>query len=238
MHQPGWNMACQFFSNYLQRSRHFNPPHSPGLEVKDAKIREGWTHNGILSWFLVSFSTPIDDWDSQPSDSVIFASVYRLTILLSYNALDPTYTLTRVVGWTAVEMSAGIISACLPTMKPALQLIVRKLGIKGSMPSLFRRRASTGVSNTSPASNTNNPATKYAGTGTNHGRSGRSQGSTGSSGQDSGQMLVDSELRPDHGVAYTVTSLPGKKEEEAGLSMEGAPSHSISVQKVFWQVTD
>jgi hypothetical protein len=106
------------------------------------------------------------------------------------------------------------------------------------MPSLFCRRASTGFSNTSPPSNTNNPAIKDAGTGTNHGRSRGSQGTTGSSGQDSGQTLVDSELRPDHGLAYTVTSLPGKKEEEAGLSVEGAPSHSISVQKAFWQVTD
>jgi hypothetical protein len=140
-------------------------------------------------------------------------------------SLKPGPSLARAVGWTAIEMSAGIVSACLPTMKPALQLIVRKLGIKGSMPGLFHSHASTCFSNTGPSSNTNNPATKDAGTGTNQGRSRGSQGTfhrlpcvTGSCGQDSGQMPVDSELRPDHGCTYTVTSLPGKKGEEASLS--------------------
>jgi len=177
---------------------------------------------------------------------VIFASVYRFTILFSYSALDPTYTLAPTVGWTAIEMSAGIVSACLPTMRPALHLIVRKLGIKGSMPGLFRSHRSTGFSNNSPSSNTNDPAIIDTGTGTNQGHTKRgSQGTfyrlpdvTGSSGQNSGQMPVDSKLRPDHGYTYTITSLPGKKGEEASLSGDEVPLHSISVQKAFSQVTN
>jgi hypothetical protein len=191
--------------------------------------------------FLIS----IDDWDAQPSDSVIFASVYRLTILVSYSALDPTYTLARVVGWTAIEMSAGIVSACLPTMKPALQLIVRKLGIKESMPGLFRSHTSTGFSKTDPSNNTNNLAIKDASTGTNQSRPRGSQGTfhllpnvTGSCGQESSQMPVDSELPPDHSFTRTITSLPGKKGEEASLSGEKVPLHRDAMQKNFWQVTN
>jgi hypothetical protein len=141
-------------------------------------------------------------------------------------------------------MSAGIVSACLPTMRPALHLIVRKLGIKGSMPGLFRSDGSIGFPNTGPSSSTNNPAIIDAGTGTNQGHTKRgSQGTfyrlpdiTGSSGQESGQMPVDSKLRPDHGYTYTVTSLPGKGGEEVSLSGDEVPLHGISVQKAFSQV--
>jgi hypothetical protein len=131
-------------------------------------------------------------------------------------------------------------------MRPALLLIVRKLGIKGSMPGLFRNQGSTGFSNNSPSSNTNNPAIIDAGTGTNQGHTKKgSQGTfyrlpdvTGSGRQGSGQMPVDSKLRPDHGYTYTVTSLPGKKGEDASLDGDEVPLHSISVQKAFSQVTN
>ncbi|KAJ2905226.1 integral membrane protein [Zalerion maritima] len=60
---------------------------------------------------------------------VIFASAYRFSVLFSYSSLDPTYTLAPTVGWTAIEMSAGIVSACLPTLLPALYFIARKVGL-------------------------------------------------------------------------------------------------------------
>ncbi|TLS22197.1 uncharacterized protein PpBr36_10033 [Pyricularia pennisetigena] len=63
---------------------------------------------------------------------VVFASTYRASILFTYNNNDPTYTLAPTVGWTAIEMSGGIISACLPTMRPCLQYFARKCGIKRS----------------------------------------------------------------------------------------------------------
>ncbi|KAI6348617.1 hypothetical protein MCOR25_010761 [Pyricularia grisea] len=63
---------------------------------------------------------------------VVFASTYRTTVLFTYDENDPTYTLAPTVGWTAIEMSAGIISACLPTLRPSLQYFARKCGIKRS----------------------------------------------------------------------------------------------------------
>ncbi|KAL2173740.1 uncharacterized protein P884DRAFT_211066 [Thermothelomyces heterothallicus CBS 202.75] len=61
---------------------------------------------------------------------VVFASAYRFTVLFTYTNTDPTYSLAPTVGWTAIEMSAGIVSACLPTIGPVVGLCARKLGIK------------------------------------------------------------------------------------------------------------
>lgn len=44
--------------------------------------------------------------------------------------MDPTYTLAPTVGWTAIEMSAGITSACLPTLLPVLNKVTSWFGIK------------------------------------------------------------------------------------------------------------
>ncbi|KAI6779238.1 uncharacterized protein J7T54_007765 [Emericellopsis cladophorae] len=56
---------------------------------------------------------------------VVFASAYRTSVLFTYDKSDPTYTLTPTVGWTAIEMSAGITSACLPTLLPVLNKVLR-----------------------------------------------------------------------------------------------------------------
>ncbi|OJJ07025.1 hypothetical protein ASPVEDRAFT_141141 [Aspergillus versicolor CBS 583.65] len=78
---------------------------------------------------------------------VVFASAYRFSVLFSYTALDSSYTLAPTVGWTAIEMSAGIVSACLPTLRPAFAFFFRVLGLRSVMPSLLRtggsRTAST-----------------------------------------------------------------------------------------------
>jgi hypothetical protein len=62
--------------------------------------------------------------------SVVFASAYRTSVLFTYTATDPSYTLAPTVGWTAIEMAAGIISANLPTMRPALNVLLRVVGIR------------------------------------------------------------------------------------------------------------
>jgi hypothetical protein len=162
--------------------------------------------------------------------------------------MDPTYTLARTVGWTAIEMSAGIISACLPTMRPAFHFILRKLGIKGSLLSVFRNHGSTAgfPTDTSPSCITQDLVTIESGTGTTQGH--KKRGSQGpfyrlpdgarSSGEESGQMPVDAKLRPDHGYKYTVTSLPGDEGEEASLGGDEVPLHSISVKTAISQFTN
>ena len=75
--------------------------------------------------------------------SVVFASAYRTTVLFTYTATDPSYTLAPTVGWTAIEMAAGIVSACLPTMLPALNIFLRMVGIRS-------QNGSTNRSSTNP----------------------------------------------------------------------------------------
>ncbi|KAF4974950.1 hypothetical protein FZEAL_8213 [Fusarium zealandicum] len=60
---------------------------------------------------------------------VVFASAYRTSVLFTYAVTDPTYTLAPTVGWTEIEMSAGIVSANLPTMLPVLRIIARFTGL-------------------------------------------------------------------------------------------------------------
>ncbi|KAM0328617.1 hypothetical protein ACHAQA_005028 [Verticillium albo-atrum] len=76
---------------------------------------------------------------------VVFASAYRTSVLFTYSASDPTYTLAPTVGWTAIEMSAGIVSACLPTLRPVMMICARSLGIKGSFSETLRGVSSMGL---------------------------------------------------------------------------------------------
>jgi hypothetical protein len=64
------------------------------------------------------------------ANSAVFASAYRFTSLLAVSPLDPSYTLAPAVGWTGIEMSAAIVSACLPTLRPALHFLLRSVGIR------------------------------------------------------------------------------------------------------------
>jgi hypothetical protein len=145
-------------------------------------------------------------------------------------------------------MSAGIVSACLPTMRPAFHFIFRKLGMKGSVLGHFRNHGSTGgfPTDTNPSNITNDLTIIDAGTGPTQGHRKRgSQGPfyrlpdvAGSSGEESVPMPMDAKLRPDHGYKYTVTSLPGNKSEEESLGGDEVPLHSISVKTAISQFTN
>lgn len=178
---------------------------------------------------LYVLSTPLkQERKLTTKHSVIVASAYRLKVLFSYSSSDPTYTLARTVGWTAIEMSAGIVSACLPTLKPALQFFVRKLGIKGSAFDLFPSEQSKTRTNHNDDQVTANIL-------------GRGVGQSGSQGsfyhlQDGTRMPVNDKLRPDeHGYEYTVSSVPRDTEGVGYLSSDEVPLHNIHVKRGFRQ---
>ncbi|RFU29338.1 hypothetical protein B7463_g7012, partial [Scytalidium lignicola] len=160
---------------------------------------------------------------------VVFASAYRFSVLFSYSSKDPSYTLARTVGWTAIEMSAGITSACLPTIRPGIQFILRSLHIEHSI-SLFRSSADrTKIAITDPGVTNGTQS---------HTRS-RSQGGNGTfirlEEESSVTTGTDPKLRPAHGYVYTVTSEPGKGGEGDSLSGDEVPLRSITVKKDFSQ---
>ncbi|KAI0906728.1 hypothetical protein F4823DRAFT_58176 [Ustulina deusta] len=55
---------------------------------------------------------------------VIIASGLRIKFTLSINPQDVTWDYVGVGLWTAVEINAAVISCCLPTVRPAVSLLV------------------------------------------------------------------------------------------------------------------
>jgi hypothetical protein len=162
---------------------------------------------------------------------VVFASTYRFTVLFSYSSADPTYTLAPTVGWTSIEMSAGIVSACLPTLGPVFAAAARKIGIKGSV---LRTRGtnndsdkgqfSTGRS-AGDRSDLETAKPKKSPTGTFYRLSDDNSRIDGP---------PDAGLRPDHRHEYTVTSAPGNvKGEGDSLSGDEIPLQGIRVRTDF-----
>ncbi|ETS84418.1 hypothetical protein PFICI_02443 [Pestalotiopsis fici W106-1] len=56
---------------------------------------------------------------------VAIVSIIRLTILVGIplSSSDVTYNTKEVIVWSTVEINIGLVSACLPSMKPALHLL-------------------------------------------------------------------------------------------------------------------
>ncbi|PYH47634.1 uncharacterized protein BP01DRAFT_390152 [Aspergillus saccharolyticus JOP 1030-1] len=182
---------------------------------------------------------------------VVFASAYRFTVLFSYTTADSSYTLAPTVGWTAIEMSAGIVSACLPTIRPALQLGARLLGIQAVMPAIFR---STGHSanHLSVKSEATQLGSRHVAAGDIPLSTSGAGGTTSSTGPvvrhsfyhlpdeaelseiDSLPRKMEASLRPKHDRGQTVTKIRGRTSVASGED-DLLPLHGIRVQKDFRQ---
>jgi hypothetical protein len=47
---------------------------------------------------------------------VVFTSIYRFRVYLDYTTDDVSYSLAVPLAWNIIEISSGIVSACLPTL--------------------------------------------------------------------------------------------------------------------------
>ncbi|KAK8155402.1 hypothetical protein BKA80DRAFT_209240 [Phyllosticta citrichinensis] len=59
---------------------------------------------------------------------VLFASIYRFTTIMQFQTSDTTWTLATACTWCVVEVACGIISACLPTLRPLMRAISIQFG--------------------------------------------------------------------------------------------------------------
>ncbi|KAB5531361.1 hypothetical protein GE09DRAFT_1177404 [Coniochaeta sp. 2T2.1] len=162
---------------------------------------------------------------------VVFASAYRFSVLFSYNPDDPSYTLAPTVGWTAIEMSAGIVSACLPTLRPVIQWAARGVGIKGGLFGNSDHDSAAFSKNLNVSGNRlrTNPGTT---TDADFYR----LPDDGASGKSREQLAADAKLRPDHGFGYSVTSKPAnssKGDKDSLSSGDEIPLQGIRVQRDF-----
>lgn len=64
---------------------------------------------------------------------VCFASLYRIvTIVRLTQTMDISWAKSDVFIWSSVEPSVGIISGCLPTLRPLMLYVMRRVGIEPS----------------------------------------------------------------------------------------------------------
>ncbi|EAW19719.1 uncharacterized protein NFIA_027930 [Aspergillus fischeri NRRL 181] len=176
---------------------------------------------------------------------VVFASAYRFSVLFSYTSADSSYTLAPTVGWTAIEMSAGIVSACLPTLRPALQAIVRILGIQGALPALLRSRTAA-MSKTGQSNPSQNELTKgHTGSGVGHSAHSRRHSfyylpdeADSAGGHPMTPERLDASLRPEYDHGHMVTNVLGSKGRNVDSASDEIPLQGIRVQKDFTQVKE
>ncbi|CAG8908973.1 unnamed protein product [Penicillium egyptiacum] len=169
---------------------------------------------------------------------VVFASAYRFSVLFSYSSADSSYTLAPTVGWTAIEMSAGIVSANLPTIRPALRFIARMLGIHGRIMALFKSTNRT-------TAKTTDAATQPSGTGeststiiqhTKHPKRHSFYHLPDDHTSAGEQSQMAASFRPDYDQGKTYTNVLGPR---AGEHSDGdeVPLTEIRVDKEFTQTT-
>jgi hypothetical protein len=131
-------------------------------------------------------------------------------------------------------MSAGIVSACLPTMRPVIQWAARGVGIKGGIFGTSEHDSAAFSKNLTQSGNrlrsrpdaTDADFYRLPGEGDDDGASGKSRE----------QLAADAKLRPDHGFAYAVSSKPAhdvKGDKDSLSSGDEIPLHSIRVQTDF-----
>ncbi|OOQ81530.1 putative integral membrane protein [Penicillium brasilianum] len=59
---------------------------------------------------------------------VIFTSAYRFSTLFEFEPADTPWTLAKACTWCLIECSSGIISACMPTLRPLFVMLSSKFG--------------------------------------------------------------------------------------------------------------
>ncbi|KAJ6035303.1 uncharacterized protein N7446_010062 [Penicillium canescens] len=71
---------------------------------------------------------------------VVFTSAYRFSTLFEFQPIDTPWTLAKACTWCLIECSSGIISACMPTLRPLFVMLSSKFAS-----SIGTRTRTTGV---------------------------------------------------------------------------------------------
>lgn len=163
-------------------------------------------------------------------------------MLFTYKNDDPTYTLAPTVGWTVIEISAGIISACLPTLLPVIRLLLKTVGIKRNF--FSSHRGTNGASNVNKSNLSSRNPNKSMNADSTHRTNGndfyRLNDETESDGSftiDTQPVVMNSQFRPDtKGYRHATKSLRSD-ELSANLIRDDIPLNGIRVQTEFKQIT-
>ncbi|KAJ6035727.1 hypothetical protein N7540_000006 [Penicillium herquei] len=111
------------------------------INLKGALIGNG-APNFITDIFILALPAKLI-WGLQANvwqRVVVFASIYRFSLIFRFNIEDTAWTLADAQTWCVVEVAAGVISAYLPTTAPLVRLCTRHL--VSTAQSLSRSKAS------------------------------------------------------------------------------------------------
>lgn len=136
-------------------------------------------------------------------------------------------------------MSAGIISANLPTLRPALRFIARMLGINDSVVALFRSTNGTRTKTTNGATEPSQTVESTAAIVQHSKHSNRHSfyHLPDDSDSVSEQTRMGSAFRPSYDRAKTYTNVKGQKVSGRRSDEDQIPLSEIRVDKEFTQTT-
>ncbi|KAI9726853.1 MAG: hypothetical protein M1834_001485 [Cirrosporium novae-zelandiae] len=86
---------------------------------------------GSLYVSLSAFATATAEANGSLPYSVVFASIYRFTTIFQFESSDMTWTLATACTWCVIETATGVISACLPTLRPLMRVVSSKFASTG-----------------------------------------------------------------------------------------------------------
>ncbi|KAK8043153.1 hypothetical protein PG994_013636 [Apiospora phragmitis] len=118
---------------------------------------------------------------------VLFASIYRFSTIMQFQIEDTTWTLAEACTWCVVESACGVISACLPTLRPVMMKISSQWGsLNSSRRNGTQTTGKDGKSSSGMGSKGGFGVATIGGTGASASASGSKGGAGGGSGLRSG----------------------------------------------------
>lgn len=120
---------------YRHRFCYHHSPNANHWVIEPSQTAKTSVDRYLRSWWFVSYPTPMttlaiivpsiyicmaSDWlQLLTSNSVCLVSILRLKSLVAVSkSTDLTYDNAPAAMWSSVEVNIGIISACLPTLRP------------------------------------------------------------------------------------------------------------------------
>ncbi|KAF6843844.1 integral membrane protein [Colletotrichum musicola] len=144
---------------------------------------------------------------------VLFASIYRFTTIMQFQLTDTTWTLATACTWCVVECACGVISACLPTLRPLMVKVSSQFG--------------------SIATKYNLSGGQSGGRATKQGSRGPTElmtiGGTGGKSADRGFKRLGTEDGK-YGITTNITTKPGKGQTESDSSEDLSLKGGIRIQ--------
>ncbi|OGM51245.1 hypothetical protein ABOM_000009 [Aspergillus bombycis] len=108
--------------------------------------------NGIpIGWVIAIICVSVFQCDPIAKTlDVVFTSAFRFSTLSRFQPVDAPWTLAKACIWCLIECSSGIISSCLPTLRPLFVVLSAKLASTPrcrSRPSKFKASALMSLDN-------------------------------------------------------------------------------------------